>query len=93
MRLVMFATPLPSSPTVMFWQMAVGATVSSTMTSARHRVWFPDMSVTIKVTLLLPMLMQLKFDCEVARFTGPALSELPPSMSAGCMLAEPNALR
>src|SRR5690606_14496683 len=43
--------PLASKPTVIFWQVAVGAMLSSTVTIAVHVLEFPFASVTVRRTL------------------------------------------
>ena len=54
--------PLPEAPncTVTSWQLTVGTTLSSTSTFAPQVAVFPLLSVTVKVTGLLPTSPQVK---------------------------------
>src|SRR5690606_36120346 len=52
---VMEALPFASSCTVMFWHIAAGATLSSTVTVAVQVETFPCISVTDKLTALFPI--------------------------------------
>ena len=52
--------PVVPSCTVMAWQMAFGATLSSTVTVAEQVLEFPLPSVTVSVTALVPTLPQVK---------------------------------
>ena len=45
---------------VVFWQLAVGLMVSSTVTVAVHEPLFPALSVTVKVTMFAPIWAQAK---------------------------------
>jgi hypothetical protein len=50
----MFALPVMSNCTVMFWQTATGATLSSTVIVVLHVVELPFTSVTVKTSVLAP---------------------------------------
>ena len=54
------ALPVPSNCTVMSLQMAVGAILSKTVTIAVQVSEFPPGSVTVNVTVLVPILVQSK---------------------------------
>ncbi|MFD2725849.1 hypothetical protein [Hyunsoonleella rubra] len=56
---VMDAFPEASSCTVMSWQIAVGATLSSTVTVAVHVDVLLLLSVTVRVTVLVPTSAQV----------------------------------
>jgi phage tail protein X len=88
---VMVALPDPSKATVMFWQTADGANESSTVTTAVQLLLFPAASVTVSVTLLAPILEQLKLVCETVIEAIEQLSVLPPSTSEAVMDALPEA--
>ena len=57
---VMFALPVMSNCTVMFWQTATGATLSSTVITVEHVVELPFTSVTVKTSVLAPTSAQTK---------------------------------
>ncbi|MFD2725848.1 hypothetical protein, partial [Hyunsoonleella rubra] len=56
---VIEAFPEASSCTVMSWQIAVGATLSSTVTVAVHVEVLLLLSVTVRVTVLVPTSAQV----------------------------------
>ncbi len=82
---LMVTSPLASNWTVMFWQIAVGDIVSSTVTSASHVLIFPLTSVTVKVIVLTPTWEQSKlilvFPPSTVMEAIPQFSVEPPSMS------------
>src|SRR5688572_9126952 len=73
----------------MFWQIADGAILSSTVTTATQLAELPLLSVTVKVTLLAPMFEQSKEVCEADRLRIPQASEEPLSICAAEILAFP----
>ena len=73
----------------MFWQSAVGSTLSSIVTSAVQTEVFPFESVTVSVTVLTPRSSQSKVDGLGASVTEPQLSVEPPSTSADTIVAFP----
>ena len=83
--------PLPpaSSCTVTSWQVATGATLSSTVTVAVQVAVLLLLSVTVRVTVLAPTLAQVKSVGLAESVTGPSPSKLPLSMSAAVMEALP----
>ena len=86
---VMVALPLASNCTVMFWQLAVGATLSSTVTTAVQVETLPLLSVTVSTTLFAPTLEQSKVVMSILVEAIPQASFEPPSTSAGVMVALP----
>src|SRR5688500_8959496 len=75
----------------MFWQIAVGATLSSTVTVAVQVEVFPLTSVTVKVTVFGPTLAQVKLVISKARLWIPHASLLPLSICAAVIVALPDA--
>ncbi len=57
---VMLALPVPSNCTVRFWQIAAGATLSSTVMVVLHVVELPFTSVTVKTSVFAPTSEQTK---------------------------------
>ena len=71
---VIEAVPLALSWTVIFWQLASGGTVSSTVTLDMQVEVFPLPSVTVIATMLLPRLLQLNVEGETEK------PRLPPAV-------------
>ena len=69
------AVPFWSRFTVAFWHVAVGLALSLTATVAVQVAVRPLLSVTVKVTTLLPTLEQLKDEVDSERLAMPQLSE------------------
>ena len=86
---VIVALPLPSSETVTFWQTAIGEIVSWTVAAETRVEELPLPSLTVRVTLLLPTLLQLKDVVLALVLLTLQLSELPLSMSVAVMDALP----
>src|SRR5437899_13055 len=81
--------PLASNWTVRFWQTANGGTESTTVTVA-VAVWLlPLLSVTVRVTVFVPMLVQSKLLLSRLRLAMPQVSALPLSIWFGVMLPWP----
>ena len=74
----------------MFWQMATGGTVSSIVIVAVQVETLPLLSVTVKVELFAPTLVQLKVVGVALRLAMLQLSLLPPSISDAVILALPD---
>ena len=87
------AVPDASKGTVMFWQLAVGAILSTTFTVTGTTVLFPLKSVTVNVILLLPMLAHVKLDWLNVFEAMPQLSVLLISISATEIVAVPDAFK
>ena len=85
----MEAFPVASSCTVMSWQIASGAILSSTVTVAVHVSVFPLTSVTVKVTVLGPTSAQVKIAGLTLSPAIPQLSDEPPSTSPAVIDAFP----
>ena len=85
----MEALPLASNCTVMFWHTAIGATLSSTVTTAVQLEVLPLASVTVSTTLLAPTLEQSKLETSMVVEAIPQASLEPPSTSAAVMEALP----
>jgi hypothetical protein len=66
---------------VLFVIAAVGALPSTTVTTAVHSAIFPDLSVTVSFTLLVPMSVQVKLVWLNSRDCIPQLSLEPLLMS------------
>jgi len=79
--------------TVMFWQIATGLTLSTTVTVAVQVEEFPFTSVTVSVTVFAPTFEQLKVDGETLSEAIPQASELPLLIWAALMLAFPAEFR
>src|SRR6266516_4297258 len=86
---VMVAWPLASNWTVMFWQTAVGGTVSITVTVAVQVELLPLLSVTVSVTVLVPMVVQSKLVWLRLRLAMPEASVLPLSSWTAVMVTWP----
>jgi hypothetical protein len=86
---VMLAVPPAFSWIVIFWQSAVGAMLSTTVTTAVQVEIFPFTSVTLNVTLLVPMLAQVNVFGETESEAIPHASELPLFTCAAVILAVP----
>src|SRR6266545_4892620 len=83
------AFPVASNWTVRSWQTATGATESATVTVA-VQVWLlPFTSVTVRVTVFGPMLLQSKLVWSRLRLAMPQASLLPLLIWAGVMVAFP----
>ena len=78
---VIEALPVASNWTVMDCVTAVGATVSTTVTTAVSVLTLPFTSVTVNVTVLFPTLAQLKLLGATLNDAIPQLSLLPASTS------------
>src|SRR5690606_21389470 len=81
--------PVASRKTVMFWQTAVGATLSSTVTTVVQVLEFPLTSVTVSVTVFEPTSAQVKSVTSMLVLAIAQLSALPLSTSAAVILAIP----
>ena len=75
---VMVAIPKASSDTVISWQRAIGEILSCTTTLAMQISEFSSSSVTVKLTILIPISAQVKSMTSRLRFTT-QLSVLPSS--------------
>ena len=71
------ALPLASSCTVMFWQRADGLTLSSMVAEVEQVEVLPLLSVTVRVTELMPTLEQSKFAGATLRLLMPQASAEP----------------
>ncbi len=71
------ALPLASKFTVTFWQSAVGAVLSTTVTVAVQVLTLPLVSVTVRVTVLAPTWLQSKLAWSRLMLAMPQLSLLP----------------
>src|SRR6266540_2554431 len=86
---VMVALPVASNWTVRSWQRATGATESATVTVA-VQVWLlPFTSVTVRVTMFEPMLLQSKLVWSRLRLAMPQASLLPLLICAAVIVALP----
>ncbi len=74
---VMLALPEGSSCTVMFWQTATGATLSSTVIVVEHVVELPFTSVTVRTSVFAPTSEQTNAVWLRAKVAIAQLSELP----------------
>ena len=74
-------------------QVNVGAVLSTTVTVATQVDTLPAASVTVRFTLLSPVLAQVNEPLLIASVKPAQLSEEPPSTSAATMLALPKAFR
>lgn len=86
---VMVAFPEPSRKTEMLWQLAVGETLSITVTEPEQALVFPDPSVTVRTTVLVPRSLQVNEVGVALRETVEQLSVLPLSISFAVMVALP----
>ncbi len=86
---VMLALPEASNWTVMSWHIATGAKVSSIVTVAVQLLLLPEVSVTVRVTVLGPISLQSKVAGETVILLMAQLSLLPLSTSAVEMVACP----
>ena len=73
----------------MLVQTAVGAIVVSTVTTASQLEIFPLESVTVSVTMFSPRLSHVKVSRSMLVVISPQLSELPPSIASGVIVAIP----
>src|SRR5690554_2153975 len=90
---VMVACPMASKYTVMSCAWATGAISSTTVTVACAVEKFPEPSYTFKVTVLVPMLLQLKLSGITLIEAIPQLSLLPLFTSSAVMLACPTVFK
>ena len=90
---VMDVLPLASRCTVMFWHTAVGEVESVTTTDPLQVLELPLGSTTVKVTVLVPRLAQVKADVLRLSELTLQLSEEPLSMSPVVMEVLPLASR
>ena len=74
---------------VRFWQIAVGAMLSSTVIIAVQVSELPLLSVTVKITVLAPKSLQSKVSISKAKEEIPQASLDPLSTCAGVMEASP----
>src|SRR5216683_1455616 len=81
--------PLASNSTLRFWQTATGGTESTTVTVAVQVELLPLLSVTVRVTVLAPMLVQSKLVWLRLRLAMPQASVLPLLICAGSMVPWP----
>ena len=88
---VRVASPLLSRLSVMVEpQLASsGSVTSSTVTVAEHIATLPASSMTIRFTVLSPILLQSKLDTLAFMVAIPQLSVEPPSMSEAVIVADP----
>ena len=86
---VIFATPEEFSATVMFWHIASGAIMSSTVTTATQLVMFPAASITLSVTLFGPISLHVKVSISIVIFGVSQSTTVPPLISEGVILAIP----
>ena len=86
---VIVTVPFASSCAVKGWQVAVGATLSSTVTVAVQVELFPFTSVTVKVTVLAPISAQVKDAGETLNEVIPQLSVEPLSISDAVIITFP----
>ena len=82
--------PEASSGTVISWQLAIGATLSSTVTIAEQVLTLPFTSVTVKITVLAPTIVQSKVVWSKAKLWIPQLSVDALLISPGTTLAFPD---
>ena len=73
----------------MSWQIAIGAKVSCTSTSAVQEFVFPLLSDTVSVTTLIPILEQSKLVVSIVYVSMPQASELPASIIAAVIFVTP----
>lgn len=85
---VIVAEPFTKA-TVIFLQIAAGGVVSTTVTKALQIEKLPEASVTVRVIVCGPSLVQSKEVGAIVRVAIPQLSVLPPSTSAATMVTEP----
>ena len=90
---VVEALPLVSKMTVTFWQVATGATLSFTVTTAVQVAVLPAPSVTVSVTLLVPTFAQVNKLGEASSDEIPQLSVLPLLIAEPVMPALPLGFR
>jgi len=89
---VMLAVPDEFRFTEIFWHIAVGSTLSSTVTVAVQVEEFPLTSVTVNVTVFAPTFEQLNVAGETVIVPIPQASELPLSTSPAAIVTVPAAL-
>ena len=82
---VMVTEPVPSSCAVIFWQTAVGEVVSCTVTTEVQVEELALPSTTVRVTLLVPTLLQVKAVVLAVVPATEQLSQMPLSMSPAAM--------
>ena len=90
---VIEALPLPSRKTVRLLQTAVGGVTSLMVTVAEQEALLPEASVPVSVTVVVPILAQVKAVSLRTRLVIPQLSEEPPSTSAVVKVALPEPSR
>lgn len=90
---VIEAVPAAFRFTVTFLQRAVGGVLSITVTVAEQVDELPLLSVTVKITLLVPTFAQVKELGETESEAIPQTSELPLLICAAVMVALPAAFR
>jgi hypothetical protein len=88
---VIEAAPAASSCMVSAWQIAIGATLSSTVMVEVQVLTFPLLSVTVKVTVLGPTLAQVNDVLSRLSEAIPQASLDPLSTCSGVMEATPDA--
>src|SRR6266571_2359923 len=79
--------PLASNSTLRFWQTATGGTESTTVTVAVQVELLPLLSITVRVTKLVPTLLTSKLVLSRLRLAMPQASVLPLLTWAGVMVA------
>ena len=89
----MVPRPFPSSVRGTFWQRAVGAVLSTTVTTAVQVALLVEASATVRVTLLVPTLAQVKAVWLRVVLATPQLSVEPLLTAAALVLAVPAASR
>jgi len=83
------ALPAPFNATVTFWQTAVGAVTSCTVTVAVQVLVLPEPSVAVNVTALAPTLAHPKDEGATETVGVPQLSLLPLFTAAAATEPEP----
>src|SRR5438552_3767671 len=78
--------PLASNSTLRFWQTATGGTESSTVTVAVQVELLPLLSVTVRVTLFVPMLLQSNLVWLRLRLAMPQAWVLPRMTDVGSLV-------
>jgi hypothetical protein len=86
---VILAEPAPFNCTVRFWQIATGATLSSTVTVAVQVLLLPLTSVTVKTSVFAPTSEQTKADWLKLKLAIPQASLLPLFTAAAVVLPLP----
>ena len=83
------ALPFASNWIVTSWQFAVGAILSSTVTTAEHVLTFPFTSVTVRITVFGPTSVHVKVESDTSMLAMPQLSNQPLLIDKADVLALP----